>query len=326
MRRLASLFLLAALALGSAPTADAQLRGLINRARDAVTGGTSEGQASSQRNGPAPVVDYVGLLDTVLYGDWDDNGTYVLFAPEDGPDPIGAYVLRDEQANVLGRFPLKIDHRRTGTVASSVSWSHRSGGLNAIPSANGALTLDLEFEGAVIGSVPYTRTSEQVGNAFDSRTVTRMAGPWQTHGYFFDRGEPDGELHFAFWTTAGEAAPAEVVVLRDGVEVAFGDRRERVPESARSSFKLYQAQYRGQGLNDYKMFTRSDVAPGALEVVVLDEDGGELRRFALEGGDGTFVPHARSEPGYEPHGLALAPRHAPSRARHLVHVFWTTTD
>ncbi|MGB3542785.1 hypothetical protein [Rubrivirga sp.] len=330
MRRLASLFLLATLTLGSAPTADAQLRGLIDRARDAVTGTSNDAQAEAEaaprRDGPTPDVDYVGLLDTVLYGDWDDNDTYVLFAPDSDAEPIGAYVLRDEQGGELGRFPLKIDHQRSGTVASAVSWSHRSGGLNGIPNANGTLTLDLEFEGAVIGSVPYVQTSEQVGSAFDSRRVTRMQGPWQTHGYFFDNGDASSELHFAFWTTSGESAPAEVIVARDGTEVAFGERRERVTGSPRSVFRLFGSQHRGGFLGDDQEFSRSELTPGGLEVVVLDEDGAEMRRFALEAGDGTFVPHVRSEPGHEPHALTLAPRHAPSGEQELVHVFWTTTD
>ena len=302
--------------------------GLINRARDAVTGNAqsaAEAEAPAPtRDGPAPVADYVGLLDRVLHGDWDDSNLYVLFAPDEGPEPIGAYVLRDEAGAALGSVPLRLRSRRSGTVASSVTWSHKTGPIG-IPDATGTLVLDLEFEGQIIGSVPYTKTSEQVGNAFDSRTVTRVTGPWQTHGYFYDDGDPASRLHFAFWLLRGENAPAEVVVMQDGVEIAFGERRQTAGMS-RSFFRLYKSEHRGGFLGDGQAFSRSDVTPGALEVIVLDEDGGEIRRFALEGGDGTFVPHARSEPGYEPSAHALAPRHAPSRELGLVHVFWTAPE
>ena len=97
MSRLLSLLLVAALFVAGAPTADAQLGRLLDRARNAVSGSSgSETPAADDRSPatvdgrPAPVMDYLSMMKTryILRDGYysADKSPFIIFYPP-GPDP-----------------------------------------------------------------------------------------------------------------------------------------------------------------------------------------------------------------------------------------------
>ena len=114
MRSLLRLALLTVVLVASAPEADAQLGGLVDRARRAVTGQGGE-SAPRPSDGPAPAFDFGTLLDTQF---WPEQGSFhfgspadyfLLFPPSDYDqyETDGRYVVRNEAGRVVGTSEMR---------------------------------------------------------------------------------------------------------------------------------------------------------------------------------------------------------------------------
>ena len=114
MRPLPRLALLAVVLVASAAPADAQLGGLVDRARRAVTGPGSA-PAARPSEGPAPALDFGTLLDTQF---WPAQGSFhfgspadyfLLFPPSDYDqyETDGRYVVRDGAGRVVGTSEMR---------------------------------------------------------------------------------------------------------------------------------------------------------------------------------------------------------------------------
>lgn len=317
--------LLVAFVVADAPVADAQIGRLLNRAREAVTGDAREAAEDTARRatrtGPAPAMDLGGLLDTHFYAErsefrFSDPGNHFLLFPPSGFDPYdidGSYVVRDADDRVVGS-----DRMGNGSITDSpaIAVVEARGGMATI-TETGDYTFEVILGGETIAAFPFTATVEASDDPFATGGNTRVDGPWQTHGYFADElDQADSPLTFHTWVSQNESR-VEVSIRRDGQEVAFGvggfsggsylalahSRMELLTPGSRDVAAGF-----GRVGRDPHNWTIEDVTPGTYEVVLSTESGGPFRTFTIDGADGTFVPHVRSDSAIEPRALYLAPR------------------
>lgn len=276
---------------------------------------------------PAPASDYARLLDTRFFA---ERGTFGFNSPKrgfvlfhaQGLDPYqvtGQYVVREaESGRVVGRQMIG-SIIPSGSAVISMLGTQGPDQWDGALEAGTAYRLEVEFEGDLIGSVPFTVAAQDSGDPFDPTTTYALEGPWRTHAYFSHETErPDYRMHFNAWVGADEAPTnqsVEVSVRRDGAEVAFGYAyaNPRYGWGEHLDFPMLKAEARDpQG-----RFARSavnpaswrieDVTPGPYELV-LSTEAGPFRTLSVEGASGAFVPHARSAVDYEPRAHFLTPR------------------
>lgn len=272
---------------------------------------------------PAPAVDYARFLDVRFFPQQGQFqfGTpiadFLLFPPAglDRYDVDGAYVVRDAGGAVVGT-------QRLGTLDETGSAAFLRVGTRSGPEWPGTLqhgaryTLDFVLAGEVVGALPFTVAVEEGGDPFDPRTTIVLDGPWRTHAYFeHETDRPDYILHFNAWVAPDDlprGSKTEVSIRRDGAEVAWGSAHVDLQYGwDRAEYRLLTPEGRPDEhgrRGPLTNFTIQDVRPGTYEVVLSDGEGRVLRRFSVEGGQGTFRAHARSDVGYTPRGLFLTPR------------------
>ncbi|WP_412063568.1 hypothetical protein [Rubrivirga sp. IMCC45206] len=332
--RLLSLAFLATLAVGSAPTADAQLGRLLNRATETVSNaGDRATEAAADRpparadGAPAPAIDYASLLATRFFpaqGTFDLGDVFLVFPPSPEGDRA-LFLVRDAAGEVVSRQALAWTPSSTGDAF--VLLQSRGIGDRERPVQAGRHTLDVEVTGDLVGSVPFTVTESSNGDPFNPVTTLTLDGPWRTHAYFsHETDRPDYILEFKTWIRPDEMLPAdgvdyepvEVSIRRDGREIAWGFDTVYATNYAEwhaVSFQLFTPDSRDQRSGRFAdrgprvtNWTIQDVTPGPYEVVISTEDGTALRTFTIEGGRGAFVPHARSAIDYEPRAHFLTTR------------------
>ncbi|WP_412068002.1 hypothetical protein [Rubrivirga sp. IMCC43871] len=332
--RLASLALLVALLLASAPTADAQLRGLANRARAAISDAVPTPTATLNAR-----VDYARLLSTRFYpargtfyfnsssatGGGPRGDDQIIFPPSSisAYDEIGHYVVRRQGGGTVARQT--ITH---GGFAGSDAFIvvNTSGG----PEWRGALedggsySFDIELRGEVIGTVPFSARVIQSGDPFDPAPTMVLDGPWRTHAYFEHETErPEYLMHFHAWVgpdeVEGVTANSEISIRRGGQEVAWGHGFINTTHGwGPIEYDLFDAGTRdtrhgfGRAVVNAARWEIGDVMPGDYEIVFSTE-AGPFRTMHIEGADGAFVPHPRSAMGHQPRSTYLSPRRMAGR-------------
>lgn len=336
MRRL-SLALIVTFLIVSAPSADAQLRGLINRARAAVSGGAEQAQEAASRavdrpparadGAPATAIDYASLLDMRFYpqrGTFGLGDAFLLF-PAPGlleRDEIQSrYYIREASGREVVRHTVRTVEP-TGSAAIA-RLSPRSGAVDDFSNAledGKSYTMDIEVYGDLVGSMPFSVTQTSNGDPYDPVTTMVLEGPWRTHAYFsHETDHPDRMMHLHAWVGVGEMESnkqTEVSIRRDGQEVAFGTGFSNMTYGwGHVEYDLYTAdsrdrrgRYARYQAGDSRLWTIGDVTPGTYEIVFSSEEGGPFRTMTIEGGDGAFVPHPRSALDYEPRARFLTSR------------------
>ena len=340
MRSLLRLALLTVVLVASAPEADAQLGGLVDRARRAVTGQGGE-SAPRPSDGPAPAFDFGTLLDTQF---WPAQGSFhfgspadyfLLFPPSDYDqyETDGRYVVRNEAGRVVGTSEMR-GAGPTGTP-NIVEVDTQSPPFSF--EGAGAYTLDVEFEGQTIAQLPFTATIDGGDDPFDTRTAMRLDGPWRTHAYFqheIDR--PEYIMTFNAWMRRDEPGGDEATVVsirRDGQEVAYGSGYPNGSGESwvRVEYRLRSAEgrdgtFRGIRVNTPN-WTAQDVTPGAYEIVILTEGDGVVRTFTAQGAENGFVPHDRSDVAIESRPLFLTPRRMTGQnLRTATQLYWIAPE
>ncbi|WP_412063567.1 hypothetical protein [Rubrivirga sp. IMCC45206] len=358
MRRLSSLLLIG-LFLASAPTADAQLRGLLNRARDAVTDRSADAREAAAATAgdaraaldtpprpadgaPMPALDFVSLLDTRFYptaGQFGIGEAFLLFPPPglvEREEIQGAFVIRDASGNVVVHTTIG---RAEPTGATAIAKLKGRAGVvsdvNRPVEAGKRYTFDVELYGDVVGSMPFTVSQSSNGDPYNPVTAMALEGPWRTHAYFEHEAErPDYRMHFHAWISPDEMPPntiAEVSVRRGGREVAWGARHAQLQYGwGHTEFVLYTPDSRGtqygQANANRTLWTIQDVTPGEYEVVIRSE-AGPFRTFAVQGGDGAFAAHPRSALDYEPRKHFLGTRRLSGQNLNRAHaLYWIAPD
>lgn len=329
MRHVLRLAFLAALVVTSTPSADAQLGGLVDRARSAVSGAASSAPSASSTT----TVDYARLMSTrffpnqgtFLFNTRSAAGSYlrgddiVIFPPSNVSryDEIGQFVVRRADGRIVGRQTATYDEDTESQVFIEL-------GTSGAPEWSGAVeggtsySLDLEVGGAVVGTVPFTADVVESGDPFDPSSTVVLEGPWRTHAFFqHEVDRPEYILSFIAWigpTEADHATTTEVSVRRNGQEVAWGYGGTQTtfgPGVVGYDLMVTGSRDRRAGFGragaNADWWTIQDVTPGTYEVVISTEDG-PIRTMTIEGADGAFVPHARSSMEYQPRSLFLSPR------------------
>lgn len=328
MRRLASLALLLALSLASVPTASAQLGGLINRARAAVSGSSSAPSAST-----TATVDYARFMNTrffpaqgtFLFGTSNAAGGYmrgddhIIFPPEsiERYDEIGSYVLRRSDGTIIGQQTATYDDNTQSAVFIEVGTSGAPQWSGAVENGH-SYSLDLMLGREVVGTVPFTARVVENGDPFNPTSTVVLEGPWRTHAFFQHETErPDYLMHFYAWVgpdEAGSNVKTEVSIRRNGQEVAWGHGGTNTTYGwGPVQYRLFDTGTRhatagfGRSAANATSWTIEEVTPGPYEIVLMTEDG-PFRTMTIEGASGAFVPHARSSMEYQPRSLFLTPR------------------
>ncbi len=291
---------------------------------------------------PAPAVDYARFLDMrflpqrgqFMFG--SPTSDFLLFPPAD-LDPYevdGAYIVRDDEGNVLGRQAL-------GTMQQTASAAFLKVGTRSGPTWSGTLqdggsyALDLVLEGEAVGSILFTVSVSDSGDPFDPKTIFSVDGPWRTHAYFQHEAErPDYIMHFNAWVAADDMAtnsPSEVSIRRDGQEVAWGAAFVDLRHGwGRAEYRLFTPESRHDTFGRHKAnpasFTIQDVTPGTYEIILSSADGA-FRTFTVEAGQGTFPAHARSDVNYTPRADFLTPRRmGGSNLNKPLSVYWVVSE
>ena len=342
MTRLLPLALVLALALGAAPTADAQLGRLLDRARDAVSG-TAEraSDAAAQAAGlptgsampddpspatldgrPAPVMDYFSMMRTgyvLPSGYWSDGTHFVLFQPDGRGD--AEWTVTDGDGRVL--FTEESRLTRTGDATFNNIRAPRFMSLDnsGFTPGDGDFALNMIVDGRLVGHIPYTVQTVQAGDAYSPRTeYRRVDGPWAKLAMFtYWLREPDEAIEFHGWVTASDLDgddKVRVTLYRDGEPVATCHARDcpraRTDRADWAYVKTQLVHYASRDerrLDTDDWFDIANVTPGAYEVRVTGfESGTPVRRYALTGADGAFQEHPRSAMSYEPRYDHLSPR------------------
>jgi hypothetical protein len=308
MRRLAALVLLAAVAHAQPPI-------------DAPSPATRDGR-------PAPALDYFRFLnqqfDAEVYVDALQD--ILLFPPPglemhgyDDGEPDGAYYVRTTDGQVVMRHDLG-GFLETGSEAF-LRFRTLSHPESAGPLAPGDYLLDFVLLGDVVGRLPFSVRVEESGDPFDPGTTTVYSGPWERLGVFEQEIDaPDEPLRFTTWIRpdeAGEAAPRNVpgttfTLLHEGTPVAASQHYRPSDKMERGAWWMvsdHLVPYDERERATLAEFHVSDLAPGRYTLEVRRHgDGGLIRTFAFEAGDGTIVPHPRSAMDYEPRYEYLTPR------------------
>lgn len=285
---------------------------------------------------PAPAFDVGTLLDTSF---WPETGVFelgqpadyfLLFPPSDYDeyDVDGRYLVRDATGRVVGEAAMRGAGGTDSPNIVEVDTSDPSFPVKG----SGAYTLEVEFEGQTVAALPFTIEEEGGDDPFDTRSMSRLDGPWRTHAYFqHEADRPEYILEFNAWLRRDEPGAndgTEVSIRRDGREVAYG--RGSLNGSSqgwvRVSYDLHDPSGRNgsfQGIKPNTPFwTIQDVTAGPYEVVVSTE-GGPVRSYTIEGADGAFVPHVRSDVSIEPRSQFLTPRRMTGQMlRTPVQLYW----
>ncbi len=250
MTRLTSSLLLIALLLATAPTADAQLGGLLNRAKRAISGDSStetapeqtpEAAPVSQNASPpgssaasraslpdgstAPVLDMFDLL-TMTY-----NARNGLIKPHeltlvfpigehDSRNAVGEYILRDVSGAVVFRRALRETTSLTPTFRTLQSTELAFG-----PLAAGTYTTEVTYKDLVVGRFPFTVEERNVGDAYSPRMLRIRDGAWRTLGLFEHPTDRRTQaLLFSCWLHPDDVGPERTNIrfelTRDGEFVA----------------------------------------------------------------------------------------------------------
>ena len=347
MSRLSSLFLVL-LFLASAPPADAQLRGLLNLARDAVSGasdtarGAVDAPPRPAEGVPAPAVDFVSLLDTRFYpqrGTFASSDPFLLFPPSGlvGSDDVrGQFLIRDTSGRVVVRTTIgQVERTGAAAIARLRARAGVPTDVNQPVEPGKSYTFDVELFGDVVGTLPFTVGQSSNGDPYDPVTTLALEGPWRTHAYFEHEAEkPEYRMHFHAWIAPDEMTSremGEVSIRRDGREVAWGSKNAQLahgwghtdfllltPESRRDQF--------GRASATTRLWTIQDVTPGEYEIV-LSTEAGPFRTFTIQGGDGAFVPHPRSAVDYTPRKHFLGTRRMSDQNLSTPHqLYWIAPD
>lgn len=332
-------FILALMAAG-APSADAQIGRIIDRARSAVTGSGSSAPAPGES-----ASDYARLMNTrffVARGDFGfgiSNGggvtgrDQIIFPPSvaDAYSVSGQYVVRTADGQVVGQQSI-------GTVQPTESAAFIRPNTSGAPQWRGSVeagqdyTLDLEFEGALVGSVPFTVRELSSDDPFNPGSVLLLDGPWQTHAFFqHETDRPEYLMHFYAWVGPHEMATnkrTEISIRRSGQEVAWGRGFSNMTHGwGLVKYDLYKPEGRddefGRQVANAPRWGIQDVTPGTYEIQFSDESETVFRTMTIEGGAGAFVPHARSAIDFRPRSRYLTPRRmVGSRLDTPVSVYW----
>ena len=289
---------------------------------------------------PAPAFDMGTLLDTSF---WPENGVFeigqpadyfLLFPPSDYDeyDVDGRYLVRDASGGVVGEAAMRGAGRTDSPNIVEVDTSDPTFPVKG----SGDYTFEVEFEGQTVAAIPFTIDEEGGDDPFDTRSMSRLEGPWRTHAYFqHEVNRPEYLLAFNAWVRRDEPGAndgTEVSVRRNGEEIAYG--RGSLNGSSqgwvRVSYDLRDPSGRNgnfQGIApNTPPWTIQDVTPGTYEVVLLTEDG-PFRSYTIQGGDGAFVPHVRSDVSVEPRSLFLTPRRMTGQMlRTPVQLYWIGPD
>lgn len=344
MLRLAPLALALLLGLASAPSADAQIGRLLNRAREAVSGTAEDASAAAQQaqtavtnrtpspddpspatlNGrPAPVMDYLSMMTTGYEwtdgGYWYDGDHYLLFYP--GADADAHWTVTDGDGRTL--FTEESRFSRTGDATFNNIRAPRFMGLNnsGFRSGDGEFALNMIVDGQLVGHIPYTVQVVQGGDVYSPRTEYRIVdGPWERLAAFtYWLRQPEESLGFHGWVTGaelGDDTKVRVTLYHEGAPVAACHVRDcprpAVDANAWASVKTTLVRYAARDASNLTVedrFAIEDVRPGAYEVRVTGFDSGTLiRRYTLRGAAGAFEEHPRSAQSYEPRYDHLSPR------------------
>jgi hypothetical protein len=344
MRRTPALLVFLALLVGTAPTADAQLGRLLNRARQAVSGTPALDAASpAATNGrPAPMVDYsrfLGMTYWPLRGQFyfGSPSDHIVFPPEGldfSADDHGEYLIRTADGRTVARQAL-------GSLASTGSAAFLTVGTRGEARWDGPLeagdyVMDLVFRGAVAGRIPFSIRAVDGGDPFDPKTVYRRDGPWSTLAYFeHEIGREDYQLVFTAWVSAEDLGAdngrVTFTLSRNGEPVATS-KEPLDPHAATqgdwAQVSTYLVTAATRTAINPTFFTIQDVTPGAYEMTVSNAaTGAPIRSYAVTGGAGTLVPHARSAPDYEPRHAALSPRRMAGQSlRNAVALYWAEAE
>ena len=310
--------------LVGAPTADAQLGRLIDRARSAVSDTRDRAESATQRatrSGPAPAIDFGTLLDTVFLAARSEvrpatPRDYFLLFPNDGFDRYdvsGRYQLRSADGDLVWRSD-GLSGGITSTPAIATLGSR--GAMATIPGA-GDYSLEVVYDGETVGALPFSASADASDDPFAPGTALRIDGPWRTHGYFYhDVARPDYIMEFHTWLRHDEPQAqekTEVSIRRGGREVAFGYGTPNGTNDSwrRIEYRLFKTEGRdsrfGRHVANAPNWTVQDVTPGTYEIVLATESG-TVRTMTIEGADGAFVPHVRSALDTEPRTSYLTPR------------------
>lgn len=349
-----ALLLLAALAV-STQTASAQIGGLLNRARAAVTGHSpSEAPAAAEAaeasaaaapatvdGRPAPAMDFTRFLDLKY---WPLRGMYYLGAgtdhllfPPEGIDAYatdhGAYVIRDASGEAVAGQ--KLGSLTTTASAAFVRMGTYAGPMGVETLAPGEYTLDLVFRGHLAGRIPFGITAHESGDPFDPKTVYRRSGPWSRLAYFEHETEkPDYHLTFNAWVSAedlgADTGRVRFTLYRDGQPVATS-RKNLDPhvstEGDWGTASTFLVTPDTREATNSTFFTVQDVTPGSYVMRVTHLDTGEtIREYPFEATASGPAPHARSAMDHEPRHEYLTPRRIGGSALNRMYsVFWVET-
>lgn len=290
---------------------------------------------------PAPASDYADLLDTRFYPNtgqflFDSPGAeFILFPGREPSYEIenSAYIVRDAADEVVGG-------RRIGSTGTTGSSAIQTLGMSGAPEwpraleAGGAYSLDLIWQGQIVGRVPFTVSLAQSDDPYDPGQSIVLDGPWRTHAYFSHQSEkPEYLMHFHAWIADDEVpggGATEVSVRRGGEEVAWGHGWVDTQYGwGMAEYRLYPAGTRkrfGNAEANAGSWTIQDVTPGPYEVV-LQTEAGPFRTMTIEGGADGFVPHARSAVDFEPRAYFLTTRRMSNQMLNVPNtLYWIAPD
>jgi hypothetical protein len=310
----------------SALPAQAQLGGLINRARqaarDATQSTTQATQAASQtatqasqtaaavgplRPGPTgylPAVNMLALLNQqVMVRDGElvvplsvglvfpVPATYsVVFLDAEGNE-LGGSVYRDPTIDADGVF---------GTTGTAREWAR-------VPARSGAYSLVVRANGTVIGAVPITVQATASTDPFRPGSTVVMDGPWRTLGAVrFDENQRE-DLFFHLWARNDEMGGGdgqfEVALYRGAERIGLDASRTR---TVAHPGQWFPSVIQFNTLDGRRILTRADLPDGAYEVRV-SAAGRHVKTYPFTMAGGKPAAHPRSALDYEPRGDFLTP-------------------
>ena len=273
----------------------------------------ASGFAHAQK--PAPVMDYVSILDCLdvnhrdgrLRLHFDDKLVAAFVAPAADIDVVFAKTGESTPVHVA---PQKV-YRVHGVFSEIVSLGNAEEFRFTEP---GEYTATFRVDGKPVTIVPFSVMFKNNGDAFQPKTFAYLNGPWEDHGFLVMPLNKSKPAEFRTWarvvsfTEGRDAAKFSAEIRKEGDVIANGgDSYTSTQEWQSFQFKLrFPKDKGGEYMRSEQLLARGD---GIYHVVMKRNDAlHSVWEFQVK--DGKPVPHPRQDAAHEPRSEYVLPRFA----------------
>ena len=264
-----------------------------------------------------PTVSLQSVLDYDLFptGMIRVENTDLIFAPPGSPD--ANVTIRTNDSASVASWDFSDSYINTTAVFARL----RASGSAMHTLSVGDYSMDYSVGGNIITSIPFSVQQHSTSDdPFNPSSTLKFVGPWQNWAYITGRSpnDPDGTAYVHFWAGSSDLPEGQrragfiIKLFRDGALIAQSNPRTgNISNKIMNPHSAFlQEPHEADKSHLAKNVPLSELRKsGNYKVEIqLVETGDTIRSFAFSAADGKFVPHPRTNLGYQPATEYMAPR------------------